>query len=233
MHQLYLVDPIIKTTHSIAPPLATIEIRFKYNQDFDSIYAMVPSTIAMMLALFPAILMALAVVRERELGSITQPLRHAGHPARIPDRQAIALRRGDAVMFALAVFFFRVPLAPPPTKIGSVPYRLPIRVTRMSSRTLGPQSRAIATGVSAAGYKFSAGPALRFSQAQSHDHRLGLPFRRLCRWKRFCLDTSGAPKASRPCEIRQARKPKFAVDCNRPVPTLAPDKAAPGGSIRR
>ncbi len=81
MHQLYLVDPIIKTTHSIAPPLATIEIRFKYNQDFDSIYAMVPSTIAMMLALFPAILMALAVVRERELGSITQPLRHAGHPA--------------------------------------------------------------------------------------------------------------------------------------------------------
>ncbi len=32
---------------------------------------MVPSTIALMLALFPAILMALAIVREKELGSIT------------------------------------------------------------------------------------------------------------------------------------------------------------------
>jgi ribosome-dependent ATPase len=32
---------------------------------------MVPSTIALLLALFPAILMALAIVREKELGSIT------------------------------------------------------------------------------------------------------------------------------------------------------------------
>ena len=45
-------------------------MRVKYNQDFDSIYAMVPSTLALMLGLFPAILMALGVVRERELGSI-------------------------------------------------------------------------------------------------------------------------------------------------------------------
>ena len=50
---------------------ARIEVRFRYNQDFDSIYAMVPSTIAMQLALIPAILMALAIVREKELGSIT------------------------------------------------------------------------------------------------------------------------------------------------------------------
>ena len=54
-----------------AAPPAKIEIRFKYNQDFESIYAMVPSTMSLMLALFPAILMALAVVREKELGSIT------------------------------------------------------------------------------------------------------------------------------------------------------------------
>ena len=45
-------------------------MRFRYNQDFDSIYAMVPSTMALLLALFPAILMALAIVREKELGSI-------------------------------------------------------------------------------------------------------------------------------------------------------------------
>ncbi|HXQ30306.1 MAG TPA: ribosome-associated ATPase/putative transporter RbbA [Gemmatimonadales bacterium] len=50
---------------------ADIEPRFRYNQDFDSVYAMVPGSMAMLLALFPAILMALAVVREKELGSIT------------------------------------------------------------------------------------------------------------------------------------------------------------------
>jgi ribosome-dependent ATPase len=57
-------------TTSPAPP-ALIEMRFLYNQAFDSIYAMVPSTLAFLLVLIPAILMALAIVRERELGSIT------------------------------------------------------------------------------------------------------------------------------------------------------------------
>jgi ribosome-dependent ATPase len=71
MHQLYLSDPAIKTTAIAARPPADIEVRFKYNQDFDSIYAMVPSNIALLLGLFPAILMALAIVREKELGSIT------------------------------------------------------------------------------------------------------------------------------------------------------------------
>ena len=64
-------DPAVKTAEPAAAPPADIEIRFKYNQDFDSIYAMVPSNMAMLLALFPAILMALAIVREKELGSIT------------------------------------------------------------------------------------------------------------------------------------------------------------------
>ena len=71
MHQLYLADPTINTTAPVVRPPSDIEIRFKYNQDFDSIYAMVPSNIALLLGLFPAILMALAIVREKELGSIT------------------------------------------------------------------------------------------------------------------------------------------------------------------
>jgi len=71
MHQLYLADPAVKTSLGTTWPPANIAIRFKYNQDFDSVYAMVPSTMAMELALFPAILMALAIVREKELGSIT------------------------------------------------------------------------------------------------------------------------------------------------------------------
>ena len=67
--------------------------RFRYNQDFDSIYAMVPGTIALLLALIPAILMALAVVREKELGSITNLYVTPVTAARIPARQAAALHR--------------------------------------------------------------------------------------------------------------------------------------------
>ena len=50
---------------------ARIETRFLYNQNFESIYAQVPGTIALLLVMIPAILMALAIVREKELGSIT------------------------------------------------------------------------------------------------------------------------------------------------------------------
>jgi ribosome-dependent ATPase len=71
MHQQYLADPAVKTTRPAPPPLAQVEVRLKYNQNFESVYAMVPAQIALELALFPAILMALAIVREKELGSIT------------------------------------------------------------------------------------------------------------------------------------------------------------------
>ncbi len=54
-----------------ATPNARIETRFLYNQDFASIYAQVPGSIAFLLVMIPAILMALAIVREKELGSIT------------------------------------------------------------------------------------------------------------------------------------------------------------------
>ena len=54
-----------------APLVASIEPRFRYNQDFKSLYAMVPSTIALLLIMVPAILMAVGVVREKELGTIT------------------------------------------------------------------------------------------------------------------------------------------------------------------
>jgi ribosome-dependent ATPase len=71
MHALYLADPIVKTTRAAPADPANLQIRLSYNPNFESVYAMVPSTIAMELALFPAILMALAIVREKELGSIT------------------------------------------------------------------------------------------------------------------------------------------------------------------
>lgn len=114
MHQLYLTDPTVKTTLPAASPPADIEIRFKYNQDFDSIYAMVPSSISMLLALFPAILMALAIVREKELGSITNL--YVTPVTRIEfligkQLPYIALATVNFfLMFLMALFIFQVPL---------------------------------------------------------------------------------------------------------------------------
>jgi ribosome-dependent ATPase len=48
----------------------TFEQRFLYNQAFKSVYAMVPGVIMLILLLIPAITSAIAVVREKETGSI-------------------------------------------------------------------------------------------------------------------------------------------------------------------
>ena len=50
---------------------ADLETRFRYNQDFRSAFAMVPGVIMLLLVLIPAMLTAVGVVREKELGSIT------------------------------------------------------------------------------------------------------------------------------------------------------------------
>ncbi len=55
--------------NSLQPP-ANLEVRFRYNPDVKSVVAMVPAVIPLLLMLIPAILTALSVVREKELGSI-------------------------------------------------------------------------------------------------------------------------------------------------------------------
>ncbi|MBN9601052.1 MAG: ribosome-associated ATPase/putative transporter RbbA [Afipia sp.] len=113
MHQLYLANRATGTSQQ-GTPASDLEIRFKYNQDFDSVYAMVPSTIAMLLALFPAILMALAVVREKELGSIvnlyvTPVTRLEFLIGKQLPYVTVALIN-FMVMFAMATLIFQVPL---------------------------------------------------------------------------------------------------------------------------
>ena len=114
MHQLYLTDPAVKTTLPQSRPLARIEMRFKYNQDFDSIYAMVPSSLSMLLALFPAILMALAIVREKELGSITNlyvtPVRRIEFLLGKQIPYIGVAMTNFALMFLMALLVFQVPL---------------------------------------------------------------------------------------------------------------------------
>ena len=48
-----------------------IEPRFLYNQDFKSVYSIVPGTIMMLLIWIPSMMTAAGVVREKEMGSIT------------------------------------------------------------------------------------------------------------------------------------------------------------------
>jgi len=114
MHALYLNDPAVKTSTPAPRPAADIEIRFKYNQDFESVYAMVPATMSLLLALFPAILMALAIVREKELGSITNL--YVTPVTRIEfllGKQApyIGVAAANfALMFVMALLVFQIPL---------------------------------------------------------------------------------------------------------------------------
>ncbi len=72
MHYDYLTQ-LAKERTGVTPSLSMVdvEMRYRYNQDFKSLYAMVPAIIPLLLVFIPSILMALSVVREKELGSIT------------------------------------------------------------------------------------------------------------------------------------------------------------------
>jgi ribosome-dependent ATPase len=72
LHDLYLSDRELKAGEKSSPTVPfEVENRFRYNQAMKSIYAIVPGVIAMLLAVIPSILSAVGVVREKELGSIT------------------------------------------------------------------------------------------------------------------------------------------------------------------
>ena len=71
MHQNWLLNlsnQRLGLNAAVGP--ATIETRFRYNPDVKSLPAMVPAVIPMLLLMIPAMLTALSVVREKELGSI-------------------------------------------------------------------------------------------------------------------------------------------------------------------
>ncbi|MEP9354904.1 ribosome-associated ATPase/putative transporter RbbA [Xanthobacter sp. KR7-65] len=70
VHLQFLADAAEAAGRTLST-FATLEMRYRYNQSFRSLDAMVPATIALMLIFIPAILTALGVVTEKELGSIT------------------------------------------------------------------------------------------------------------------------------------------------------------------
>ena len=71
LHQRFIQDAALAAGVSLPTAAATVEMRYRYNQAFRSLDAMVPAVIGLLLVFIPAILAALGVVREKELGSIT------------------------------------------------------------------------------------------------------------------------------------------------------------------
>jgi ribosome-dependent ATPase len=91
-----------------------METRALFNQAFESIYAMVPGNIMLLLMLIPSMLTALSIVREKELGSIANF--YAAPATRtefLLGKQlpylAVALIQ-FAMLVALAVLLFAVPI---------------------------------------------------------------------------------------------------------------------------
>ncbi|KAB2835471.1 MAG: ribosome-associated ATPase/putative transporter RbbA [Candidatus Brocadia sp.] len=70
VHDTLLRDPASGLSSGPDKYTATFQTRFMYNPTFESIYSIVPSVPSLLLVLIPAILMAVSVVREKELGSI-------------------------------------------------------------------------------------------------------------------------------------------------------------------
>lgn len=71
MHQLWLTGLAQKTQNTAQASIpANIEIRYRYNPEVKSLVSIVPSVIPILLIFIPAILTALSVVREKEMGSI-------------------------------------------------------------------------------------------------------------------------------------------------------------------
>ena len=69
LHATYLSEQL--ALHGIhMPSPASVEVRYRYNPDVKSLLAMVPAVIPILLMFIPAMLTALGVVREKELGSI-------------------------------------------------------------------------------------------------------------------------------------------------------------------
>jgi ribosome-dependent ATPase len=70
LHAGYVAQRAAEAGIDTRPP-ASVEVRYRYNPGVRSIVSMVPAVIPILLIFIPSMLPALAVVREKELGSIT------------------------------------------------------------------------------------------------------------------------------------------------------------------
>jgi len=113
LHTRTLTEGVAQASGSRPTGLAAIEVRYRYNPEMLSLVAMVPAVIPMLLVFIPAMLTALGVVREKELGSIlnvyTTPVTKLEF---LLGKQLpyIGLSLFNfALLFLLAIFLFQVP----------------------------------------------------------------------------------------------------------------------------
>jgi len=109
IHARFLQDQGLET----AMPL-NLEMRYLYNQSFESLNAMVPSVMGLLLIFIPAVLSALSVVREKEMGSIAN-----FYVTPVTKLEFILGKQAPYIVFAMisflimlvmAIFLFQVPL---------------------------------------------------------------------------------------------------------------------------
>lgn len=70
MHAAWLSQKSRELTRDAAAPSFDLDVRYRYNPDLKSVVAMAPAVIPLLLMMIPAMLAALSIVREKELGSI-------------------------------------------------------------------------------------------------------------------------------------------------------------------
>ena len=114
MHQLWLTQQAEERMGVKLTSQVSVETRFRYNPDVKSLPAMVPAVLPLLLMMFPAMLTALAVVREKELGSIvnlyvTPVTRVEFLLGKQLPYVALAMLN-YLLMCAMAVFIFQVPM---------------------------------------------------------------------------------------------------------------------------
>jgi ribosome-dependent ATPase len=106
------------TAQSSANSRATVpvnfETRFRYNQSFESVNAMVPGEIMLLLMLIPAIMATIGVVREKETGSIANfystPITKFEFLFGKQLPYIVVAMISFVLLLMLAVFLFRVPV---------------------------------------------------------------------------------------------------------------------------
>jgi len=115
VHQSYLEQRMRNESGQYQPPPPlSIETRFRYNQDFKSVYAIVPGTIMTLLIWIPAMMTAAGVVREKEMGSITNlyatPVSGLEFLLGKQFPYVVIALINFASLVLLAVFLFQVPI---------------------------------------------------------------------------------------------------------------------------
>ncbi|TKW61130.1 MAG: ATP-binding cassette domain-containing protein [Blastochloris viridis] len=91
-----------------------IQMRYLFNQSFESLNAMVPSVIGLLLVFIPAILSALSVVREKEMGSISNmyvtPVTRLEFVLGKQIPYVIFAMISFLIVLLMAVFLFHIPI---------------------------------------------------------------------------------------------------------------------------